>query len=195
MANPGLPAQRIKSSDIFLLGYNSVTMSPAETPRPEAAEAYKSSVMKRYELALAKPKGANCHDAAYYLLGIEPEEYGLDGVCYVDNGVFQPSDNLNEAVLVAFGKVYENELSAVHLATLHPYNKTKVIHRDLEGYYKTRRTRHNIFTEVADMIEQLTVGGNPIMVESLSDVQQRWHFFPMHLFKFRPGILERLSIK
>jgi hypothetical protein len=125
-------------------------MSSAETFRPNTIEAYNSSIIKRYELAQERPKGANCHDAAYYLLGVEPQEYGLDGTCYVDNNIFKQTKDINKARLIAFGRVYENKLRAVHLATLHPFDKTKVIHRDLEDYYETRRPRHNIFTEISD---------------------------------------------
>jgi hypothetical protein len=173
-------------------------MSLAETFRPEAVEAYKSSIMKRCELAQANPKHGNCHAAAYYLLGVEPnEEYGLDGVCYVDNNVFEPTGNLNQAVLIAFGKVYEHKLSTVHLATSHPYDQTKVIHRDLEGYYQTRRPHHTLLTEIADMIQQFTVGGNPIQIEELERVKNRWcgsNYFQMYLFKFRPEYYEGLLV-
>ena len=170
-------------------------MSLAETFRPEIVEAYKSSIMKRYELAQAKPKGANCHDAAYYLLGIEPQEYGLDGVCYVRLSIFEPARDINEAFLIAFGKVYESELCAVHLATLHPFDKTKVIHRDLDGYWPPDRP-HNLFWSIYDWIEAFTVGSaNPMRIEALERVQERWSgsgYFQMHLFKFRPEYYGKL---
>ena len=173
-------------------------MSLAETFRPEAVEAYKGSIMKRCELAQANPRHGNCHAAAYYLLGVEPEEeYGLDGVSYVDFNVFEPAGDINEAVLVAFGKIYDNNLETVHLATLHPYDKTKVIHRDLAGYYQTRRPHHTLLTEIADMVQQLTVGGNPIQIEELEKVKQRWcgsNYFQMYLFKFRPKYYEKLLV-
>ncbi|MCX6793603.1 MAG: hypothetical protein NTY06_00680 [Candidatus Gottesmanbacteria bacterium] len=170
-------------------------MTSPETFKPEMVEAYKSSIMKRYQLALAKPKGANCHDAAYYLLGVEPQEYGLDGVCYVDFDIFEQTDDINTALLAAFGVVEKDELIAVHVATLHPYDKTKVIHRDLEGYYQTRRSHHDIFTEIADTIEQLTVGGNPMRIEELEQVQKRWcgsDYFHMYLFTFKPEYFEEM---
>ena len=133
-------------------------MISVETHRPEIAGAIKSSIMRRYELAKAKPKGANCHDAAYYLLGIKPREYSLGEVCYVDFSVFEATDDLDEAVLIAFGvfgDVYENKSLAIHLAILHPFDRTKVIHRDVVGYYETRRSHHNFFTGIAILLKSL----------------------------------------
>lgn len=113
--------------------YNIILMSVTEKGESDMVETYKCSIMKRYQLAQANPRGGNCHDAAYYLLGVEPRERYLDGVCFVDFNIFRRADELNQAFLIAFGRVYENELFAVHLATIHPYNKTKVIHRDITG--------------------------------------------------------------
>jgi hypothetical protein len=165
-------------------------MTSPETFKPDIIDAYKSSIMSRYELALATPS-ANCHSAAYYLLGVEPQEDNLGGA-YVDFDILEPVYNVNDALLIAFGEVYKNDSRATHLAVLHPFDHTKVIHRDVVGYYETRRSHHNFFTELADIIDQFTIGLNPIMIEPLSIVQQRRHYSPMYLFTFKPEYFEEI---
>lgn len=177
-------------------------MNSVETGNSNKLEAYKSSIMKRYELALAKTGGTNCHGAAYYLLGVLSEEPDLDAFCRVNLDICQPVDDINNALFVAFGaskpfvkfkdRDDSNILWPVHLAVLHPYDKTKVIHRDLEGYYQTRRSYHNFFTEIADTFDMLTKGLNPMRIEPLKDVQERWKDFPMQPFCFKPDYFDKL---
>lgn len=157
-------------------------MTLTETDSANNLEAYKDSIMRRYELAQTNPRGGNCHDAAYYLLLAVPER-GLDGVCYVDPKFFYSVDDLNLAVLIAFGNVYEEKLCSVHLATIHPYNKTRVMHRDLidERYYPPGKS-HNFFWWAIGGFTQR----NPMRIQPLQDVQEKWSGFQMHLFNLKP---------
>lgn len=171
-------------------------MNSKETSNFQSIETYKNSIMKRYEKALEKTSGANCHDAVYFLLGVEPEEYGHDDYCRIFLDIFEPTNNIEDTFLVAFGiyKQFKNDpyFKARHIAALHPNDKTQVIHRDVEGYYLTRRSHHNLLTAYLDYFEQITSGPNPIMIERLEDVQKRWKDFPMQMFTFKQEYFEKL---
>ena len=83
-------------------------------------------------------------------------------------------------------------MGGVHIATIHPYDKTKVIHRDIDGYYETRRSHHNFLTGVVDTWDMFTKGLNPMRIESLKATQERWKSFSMQLYTFKPEYFEKL---
>ena len=134
---------------------------------------------------------------SYYLLGVEPQEQDVGSACWIDLNICKTVDNINDAIFVGFTKPNQfkensNIVKAGHIAVLHPQDKTKVIHRDLVGYYKTRRLKHNLITELIDMYDQIFVGLNPIRIESLSTVQKRYDYFNMYLLSFKPEYFDKL---
>jgi len=173
-------------------------MISKELSQPDLLEVYNQSILERFKLAQAIQGGSNCQAAAYYLLGVEPHERNFADTCFIDLNICKIVDNINDAIFVGFTKANQferntnNFVRAGHIAVLHPQDKTKVIHRDLVGFYKTRREKHNLKTKLIDLYDQMIVGLNPIRIESLSDVQKRYYYFNMYLLSFKSNYFDKL---
>lgn len=163
-----------------------------ELNQTDLIESYRQSILKRFELAQTKQENSNCHAAAYYLLGVKQQEYCVGDACWIDLNIFQIVENIKDAIAVGFTrqdqfKKNASIVKAGHIAVLHPYDKTKVIHRDLSGYRETKKFKDNFITESF-------LGLNPILIEPLFTVQKRYNNLNMYLLSFKSKCFNKLLI-
>jgi len=158
-------------------------------------EAYKRFMMQRYEEAQSRVKGRNCHDAAYYVLGVHDEEYTQGEGCSIYDDVLEPTESFKEAVLIAFGSVHHDgtfDPERGHVAVIHPYDSTKIIERDLTYY--VRPENNNLKRLLSEVNEAFFTEGemNPIRIEPLEKILLEYQGSDIRLFRFKKEYFTKL---
>lgn len=148
-----------------------------------------TGVMDRYYSAQTySPDKFSCHSAAYFLLGIIVPEKSpniRDG-CFIDKRFFKKVEKIDSADLIAFEHLGRGgEVCLYHLAVVHPYNRSLVIHRERRFIFKPNVPK-NFFGWI---LSGCKLTDNAIKIEPLKQVVERWSDLTIGLYILNPDFL------